>query len=74
MKCDFQASLLARTFVNPYLGHEPKAKIATILECVNQLSILNWENKSMHISNTKQKINCMMNYLAKTYIVFLKIC
>ncbi len=29
MKCDSQASFLARTFVSPCLGREPKAKIAT---------------------------------------------
>jgi hypothetical protein len=29
MKCDSQASLLARTFVSPCLGHEPKVKVAT---------------------------------------------
>jgi hypothetical protein len=30
-KCDSWASLLARTFVNPCLGHEFKARIATLL-------------------------------------------
>jgi hypothetical protein len=30
MKCDFWASLLARTFVSLCLGHEPKARVATI--------------------------------------------
>jgi hypothetical protein len=30
MKCDSRASLLARTFASPYLGCEPKAKVATI--------------------------------------------
>jgi hypothetical protein len=29
MKCDSRASLLARTFTNPYLGRKPKAKVAT---------------------------------------------
>jgi hypothetical protein len=29
MKCDFRASLLARTFASPYLGREPKAKVVT---------------------------------------------
>ncbi len=29
MKCDSQASFLARTLASPYLGHEPKAKVAT---------------------------------------------
>jgi hypothetical protein len=27
MKCDSWASLLARTFASPFLGHEPKAKV-----------------------------------------------
>jgi hypothetical protein len=30
MKCDSQASLLAHTLANPCLGHEPKAKVATL--------------------------------------------
>jgi hypothetical protein len=29
MKCDFRASLLARTFVSPYLGRKPKARVVT---------------------------------------------
>jgi hypothetical protein len=29
MKCDSRVSLLARTFVNPCLGREPKVKVAT---------------------------------------------
>jgi hypothetical protein len=29
MKCDSRASLLARTFTSPCLGHEPKARVAT---------------------------------------------
>jgi len=30
MKCDSRASLLARTFASPCLGHEPKARVAII--------------------------------------------
>jgi hypothetical protein len=29
MKCDSRASLLARTFASPYIGREPKVKVAT---------------------------------------------
>jgi hypothetical protein len=29
MKCDYRASLLARTFARPCFGHEPKARVAT---------------------------------------------
>jgi hypothetical protein len=29
MKCDSRASLLASTFASPYLGHKPKARVAT---------------------------------------------
>jgi hypothetical protein len=29
MKCDSQASLLARTFARPYLGYKPKVRVAT---------------------------------------------
>jgi hypothetical protein len=31
MKCDSQASLLARTFVSPCFDHKPKAKVVTIV-------------------------------------------
>jgi hypothetical protein len=34
MKCDSQASFLARTLVNLYLGREPKARVATITSIV----------------------------------------
>jgi len=30
MRSDSRASLLARTLASPYLGHKPKAKVATI--------------------------------------------
>jgi hypothetical protein len=30
MKCDSQPSHLARTFVSPCLGRDPKARVATI--------------------------------------------
>ncbi len=29
MRCDSRASFLARTLANPYLNHEPKAKVVT---------------------------------------------
>jgi len=29
MKCDYWASLLARTFASPCLGREPKVRVAT---------------------------------------------
>jgi hypothetical protein len=29
MKCDSRASLLARTFASPCLGHKPKARVVT---------------------------------------------
>jgi len=35
MKYDFCASLLARTFANPCLGHELKAKVTTSLVILN---------------------------------------
>jgi hypothetical protein len=31
MKCDSWASLLGSTFISPSLGHEPKARVATII-------------------------------------------
>jgi len=31
MKCDSQASLLARTLVSPCLGYKPKARVATMI-------------------------------------------
>jgi hypothetical protein len=30
MKCDTRASLLAYTFISPYLGNEPKVKVVTL--------------------------------------------
>jgi hypothetical protein len=33
MKCDFQASLLARTFASLCLGCEPKARVVTFWRC-----------------------------------------
>ncbi len=36
MKCDFRASLLARTFASPCLGHEPMVKIVTLYFCTFQ--------------------------------------
>jgi hypothetical protein len=30
MKCDSRASFLIHTFASPCLGHEPKARVATI--------------------------------------------
>jgi hypothetical protein len=30
VRCDSRASLLDRTLISPCLGHEPKAKVATI--------------------------------------------
>ncbi len=32
-KCDSRASFLARNLANPYLGHEPKARVVTICMC-----------------------------------------
>jgi hypothetical protein len=40
MKCDSQASLLARTFVSPCLGHEPKVRVMTSLVLHDELN--NW--------------------------------
>jgi len=40
IKCDSQASLLARTFASPYLGHEPKIKVATLEHLNNTFIIL----------------------------------
>jgi len=33
IKCDSYVSLSTRTFVSPYLGHEPKMRVATIVYC-----------------------------------------
>jgi hypothetical protein len=38
MKCDSWASLLARTLVNSYFGHEPKVRVVTFL--LNQITCL----------------------------------
>jgi hypothetical protein len=38
MKCDSQASLLARTFASPSLGHKPKVKVTTKVKMVDDLA------------------------------------
>jgi len=40
MRCDSQASFLARTLASPYLGREPKARVVIVLTC-NRTSKLN---------------------------------
>jgi len=37
MKCEFQASLLARTFASPYLGCKPKVKVATMWDGLKRM-------------------------------------
>jgi len=39
MRCDSWASLLARTFVTPCLGHEPKARVAIKVGLKNKLLV-----------------------------------
>ncbi len=43
MKCDSRASLLARTFANPYFGCEPKATVATLQQEYVELNEFNWK-------------------------------
>jgi hypothetical protein len=45
MKCDFGALVLARIFTNPYLGDEPKARVArTVMligfQILNQVKLM----------------------------------
>jgi hypothetical protein len=44
MRCDSRASLLACTLASPCLGHEPKAKVATLKEFKN---IFAWTYKDL---------------------------
>jgi hypothetical protein len=37
MKCDFEASLLARTFASPCLGPKPRARFVTISGSVKEV-------------------------------------
>ncbi len=48
MKCDFQASLLARTFESPCFGREPKARVATILQHFMYLLCDEWPTCQIH--------------------------
>jgi len=45
MRCDSRASLLARNLASPYLGCEPKARVATLMKTM--------------LLETKQKINML---------------
>jgi len=40
VKCDSQASFLACTFASPCLGHEPKARVATLIKYASPMRIL----------------------------------
>jgi hypothetical protein len=46
MKCDSLASLLARTFVSPCLGHEPKARVPTLSIQKLKLAMAKWRSSS----------------------------
>jgi hypothetical protein len=45
MKCDSQASLLARNLATPCLGREPKARVATIVVLCKTYEAINGELK-----------------------------
>jgi hypothetical protein len=57
-KCDSQISLLARTLVSPCLGHEPKAKVVTVVKVtlwVLKIRYIGlWRNKCILL-----KFNCI---------------
>ncbi len=42
MKCDYWASLLARTFTSPCFGRKPKAKVATKFICGQFVILFTW--------------------------------
>jgi hypothetical protein len=56
MKCDSQASLLARTFASPYLGHAPKARVATWYMMEKQIWIEKHYNKKFYQQITKDLV------------------
>jgi hypothetical protein len=44
IRCDFQASFLARTLVSPCLGHKPKARVMTQNTHLSLLSLLSFSS------------------------------
>jgi hypothetical protein len=44
MRCDSWASLLAYTLASPYLGYEPKAKVAIMYLCTHKTKIYSKNN------------------------------
>jgi hypothetical protein len=44
MRCDSWASLLAYNLASPYLGHEPKARVATKMKSSNQPQSFSLQN------------------------------
>ncbi len=61
MKCNSQASLLARTLANPCFGHEPKAKVVTNFHI---------HKSTVHVAN-KQLTN--VNYTYMVMVSFSKL-
>jgi hypothetical protein len=55
MEFDSQASLLACTFVSPYLGHELKARVATFIFELAFESFKEFKGASILLSMTKQR-------------------
>jgi hypothetical protein len=52
MKCDSQTSLLACTFVSPYIGREPKIKVATTgvkKNYLNDQKITTFNRRNNHV-------------------------
>jgi hypothetical protein len=73
MKCDSWASLLVRILASPYLGHKPKARVATVhsltlsytrrsMKCDSQASLLACTFASPYLGR-KPKAKVMTNIL-----------
>jgi hypothetical protein len=71
MKCDSWASLLAFTLASPYLGHEPKVRVATLLS--KKFQVNTFVQQEMHQPRTIAQYELMFisvkSYCAKFVII-----
>jgi hypothetical protein len=63
MRCDSRASVLARTLVNPCLGREPKARVATIwLLLLTHTFVLKKHYRGLEMAQTFASYKCWMKW------------
>jgi len=68
MRCDSQASLLARTFTSPCLSYEPKARVTTLWFSYQKWKLLTWLENNWYWLD----IGCVIcNGRAQTHLINL---